>query len=861
MKHYFFFLFTTLTCLLAAQPAAFFSRGIGGGGGLFSPSINPADGQEFYLASDLGGLYHTVDGAQSYEVVHFTQAIAGVFGKVCFTQNESLRYALLWDADNYARRPAKSTDDGQTWHFLPGDSEIYEDKLFLFADYHQPNRLIWTDYNHIYFSDDGGSTSSLVWTAQDFGVGVLLSGVFFDGAEIWLGTNEGVLYSSDGGQTFSPAAFTGIPADEAIMGFGAAKEGDNMRFYALTGDVSSIWATNMGHEYWQTVRGVYVMDNASGSWQQKMTGIDVSQDFLTYLAMAENDINTCYLAGTTPYEEAIVFKTEDGGDTWQQVFLRDNNQNIYTGYEGDGGDWGYSWGGYPLGFTVNAQNSDQALMTDFGFVHRTTDGGASWHQAYLHPEDENPPGQLTPTGKSYRGVGLEQTSVWQLYWFDEQTLFGCFTDIRGIRSEDGGTYWNFDYSGHTLNTMYRIVKHREENLWFGANSSVHDIYQTTYITDQRLQPSFKDGQVLYTTDKGKTWQLMRDFDHPVIWLSTDPQDAERLYAGVVATDPAIGGLWRADGISSPATATWTKLPNPPANNGRIFNIHVLNDGMLVTTWSARKENNASVFSDSSGVFVSADGGQSWERRNHPDMNYWTKDLVVDPFDPQQNTWYACVWSGWGGPANDLGGLFRTTDRGLSWEKITEDHQFHRVSSVTTDPKDAETMYLTTEEEGLWVTHNKSASMPDWELVTAYPFHHPERVFFNPYDKHDLWVCSFGNGMQHGSDEAVGTSDFPASSAVSLEIYGNPATEFLDVHIHAPGHTSVRLVLYDLLGREVMAPRSYALQAGEGHIRLSLHDIPPGTYILACLSSGGFNRSQSSGGFNRSQVKAVLTAPK
>ncbi len=835
----------TLTILFAllfsfcalAQPANFFSRGIGGGGALFSPAINPADGQEFYLASDLGGLYHTTDGAFSYGLVHFTEAVGGVFTKVCFTQNPQLRYALLWDAEHYARRPAKSTDGGESWDFLSGDTEMYEDKLFIFADYDQPDRLVWTAYNQLYFSDDGGQTSSLAWVSEDFGTGILLSGAFFDGQDIWLGTNYGILYSSDGGQSFAKANFSGIPAGEAIMGFGAAKENGLMRFYALTGDKNSIWATNMGYEYWETIRGVYTMDNAAGTWQLKISGIDTSEDFLVFLAMAQNDINTCYLAGSTPYEQAIVMKTEDGGNSWEQVFLRDNNENIYTGYEGEGGDLSYYWGGNPLGFTVNPLNAQEALITDFGFVHRTTDGAMSWHQAYLNPEDENPAGQPTPSGKFYRGIGLEQTTVWQVYWFDEDHLFACFTDISGIRSEDGGTFWSFDYTGHDLNTMYRIVKHNTQSIWYAATSSVHDIYQTPYVTDERLQPSFKAGQVLYTQDMGQTWSLMRDFENPVIWVATDPNDAERLYAGVISTDPAVGGIWRADGISSPATAVWTKLPNPPANNGRIFNIHVLDDGMLVSTWAARKADNSSTFSDSSGVFVSLDGGQSWERRNHPDMNYWTKDLLIDPSDPQQNTWYACVWSGWGGPANDLGGLFRSTDRGLNWEKITADYAFHRVSSVSLDPKDSETMYLTTEEQGLWVTHNKSAALPDWELVSAYPFHHPERVFFNPYDEHDLWVCSFGNGLQHGSDYGVGLQDrldFP----LKAQLLPNPSKGAFALELSGGEKATFKLELRDAEGRLVRSLGSRSFKGGQQLFSFPDMHLPAGSYFLQLLTAKG-----------------------
>lgn len=817
--------------VLFAQPPDFYSKGIGGGGALFSPAVNPQDDNEMYFASDLGGLYATHDGGHFYDVVHFTEAVVNPYGKVCFTQNNNLRYALLWDEANYATRPAKSADGGDTWTFLPGDTDAGEEKLFLFVDYANPGRVVWTDYNHLYFSPDGGQTAALKWTAADFGTGILLSGAFFDGSDIWLGTNEGVLVSHNSGASFANANFTGIPAGERIMGFGGTKSGALTRFFALTGDPGNIWATNMGYNYWQTIRGVYAMDNAAGAWTPAMNGIDLSEDFAVYLAMADNDPNTCYLAGSTPNEEAIVMKTADGGASWQHVYLRNNNQNIFTGYQGAGGDLGYSWGGFALGFAVNRLNSQHAVLTDFGFIHHTLDGGQSWHQAYLDPADENPAGAATPKKKYYHGVGMEQTTCWQVYWFDDDELFGCFTDIKGVRSQDGGESWSFDYNGHTLNTMYRIAKHNTQNIWFGATSSVHDIYQTTYVTDQRLQPAFKDGQVLFSTDKGKNWSLMRDFDNPVIWVTTDPTNAGRLYAGVISTNPGIGGVWKAEGISNPASAVWTKLPNPPANRGRIFNVHCLNDGTLVTTWSARKSNNGSTFSDSSGVFVSLDGGQNWVKRNHPDMNYWTKDLVVDPFDPAQNTWYACVWSGWGGPANDLGRLFRTTDRGLNWQPMTADDQFLRVSSVTVDPNDPQTMYLCTETQGLWVTHNKNAAQPDWELVAQYPFQHTERVFFNPNQPTEMWVASFGNGMRAGISATPAREPENARTA-SLKIGQNPTdSPFLQIIAETATEMQVLFSLTDAQGRCMQTFDKQNLVAGDNRLELKLPDCPPGVYSL------------------------------
>lgn len=130
------------------------------------------------------------------------------------------------------------------------------------------------------------------------------------------------------------------------------------------------------------------------------------------------------------------------------------------------------------------------------------------------------------------------------------------------------------------------------------------------------------------------------------------------------------------------------------------------------------------------------------------MRYWTKDVVIDPNDTAQNTWYAGVFSGWGGPPNGLGGLYKTVNRGVTWQKLTG-NLLDRVTSCTFNPEEPNELYLTTEGQGLWVSKNINAATPAFSLVGSYPFRQPERVFFNPYDTNEMWVTSFGNGLKVG----------------------------------------------------------------------------------------------------------------
>ena len=144
------------------------------------------------------------------------------------------------------------------------------------------------------------------------------------------------------------------------------------------------------------------------------------------------------------------------------------------------------------------------------------------------------------------------------------------------------------------------------------------------------------------------------------------------------------------------------------------------------------------------------------------MLYWTTDVVVDPSDSAQNTWYAGVFSGWGGAANYLGGLYRTTDRGAHWSQISN---LDRVSSVTVNPNNSTEAFLTTETQGLWYTADIHATVPSWTQVASYPFRQPERVFYNPYNPNEIWVTSFGSGL------FVGTTSSAAAPSIT---WPNPA---------------------------------------------------------------------------------------
>jgi len=97
-----YLLFISITFIsmgIIAQPTSWNSKGIGGGGALFSPSINQANTNEYYIACDMSELFHTTNFGSSYSQVHFSQFTGGHNSKVCFTSTANLLYSISYIND------------------------------------------------------------------------------------------------------------------------------------------------------------------------------------------------------------------------------------------------------------------------------------------------------------------------------------------------------------------------------------------------------------------------------------------------------------------------------------------------------------------------------------------------------------------------------------------------------------------------------------------------------------------------------------------------------------------------------------------------------------------------------------------
>jgi photosystem II stability/assembly factor-like uncharacterized protein len=788
----------------AAYSVTFESIGVGGGGAFYSPAINPANPQEIFVASDMSGLYRTKNQGTSWDLYHYSKLRAKPQSKVCFTSDSKIMYTIHNDFGADLNVPVKSTDAGETWQVLENEP-TYGNVYYIYSDESVTNRLIIASEEEIFYSKDGGNSFTNIYQGDALtSYGAYISGIHWDGQNIVICLPDAFLQSTNGGTSFSFVPAFGFESMEFAISFASVKSGNTTKFYCIT--VDALWAGIQGYDTPQYL-GFYSMDYSNGNdtWVVKNITLPNGSN-PNYLSIAKNAPNTIYMAGylvETSNSRPMVLKSTNAGTTFSEVFNTTNNKNIATGWSGYNGDRDWSYGEFALGFTCSSTNSNIAVITDLGFVHLTTDGGTSWKQVYADKSNSNPVNAATPKGKNYTSNGLENTTCW---WVElsrsplSPNIFAAYTDIRGILSTDQGKTWGFNYTGHTDNTMYHILPIQDltSNVTlYGATSTIHDLYQSTYLQDLRIDGG--SGKILYSNNYGKDWKLLKDMGAPVIYLATNPNDPKKMYASVV--NSSKGGIYYCDDIIK--NTSWVKLSNPPRTEGHPYNIIVLKDNSIICTYSGRRDPKGA-FTQSSGVFISKDNGASWSDISDISMRYWTKDITIDPFDPNQNTFYVGVFSGWGGGANGLGGLYKTTDRGKTWNKIFDSD---KVESAAIHPKFPDRMYVTTEFDGLWVTNNLNSANPEFKQVTDYPFQHPLRVFFNfPQQipesyQLDMWVTSFGNGIKIQKIETYidvkDEEDLNGSNSIS--VYPNPASEKLNIINNLGSSTIQKIEAFNSLG--------------------------------------------------------------
>ncbi|HTU82785.1 MAG TPA: hypothetical protein VMF61_11685 [Candidatus Acidoferrales bacterium] len=207
-----------------------------------------------------------------------------------------------------------------------------------------------------------------------------------------------------------------------------------------------------------------------------------------------------------------------------------------------------------------------------------------------------------------------------------------------------------------------------------------------------------EGGVWKSTDYGLSWDNITDGKipgtaSPIGALAIAPSNSKIIYAGTGEAD-IRGDFDTGDGVYK------------TTDGGKTWSYAGLRDTHMTTKIVVDPRNPDVVYAASMGhvfkpnpergVFKSVDGGKNWQKILFVDDRTGGVDLVMDPRDPK--TLYAAMWQAqrvpWkltsGGPGS---GLYKTTDAGARWTKISSNPGFATgmlgkigVSVAATNPR-------------------------------------------------------------------------------------------------------------------------------------------------------------------------------
>jgi photosystem II stability/assembly factor-like uncharacterized protein len=477
------------------------------------------------------------------------------------------------------------------------------------------------------------------------------TGIPGDPTTYYFGATGGVWKSTDGANTWLPVFDTdGAPSIGSI----AVSISDPNVVYVGTGEACIRGNISQGDGVWKSV-------DAGKSW--KSVGLKDSRAIGKVIVNPRNpDIVFVAALGHPfgPNTERGVFRTTDGGKTWDKVLYKDENTgaiDVVFDPQNPNILFASLWETRRTPWTLSSGGPGSG-------VYRSTDGGATWKQLQEHGLPKGPYGRI--------GLAVAANSE-RVYALIEAKDGGLY------RSDDGGDTWDLVNGSHGLLQrpwyyMHIIADPQDSN--------------TLYVLDVEF---FK------STDGGRNFNKIKvpHGDNHGLWI--DPKNTKRM----IASDD--GGVT----VSLDGGKSWTREDNQPT--AQFY--HVITDTRTPYYVYGSQQDNSTVAiasrSDDGAIgrdnWYPVGGGEAgyiapnptdpnivyagdyqgnitrFDRRTNqvksiavwPELSdargaaplehrfQWTAPIVISPQDP--NTIY------YGGER-----VFKTTDGGMHWEAISGD---------------------------------------------------------------------------------------------------------------------------------------------------------------------------------------------
>lgn len=688
------------------------------GGDVRALVASPADSNLLYVGTADGQIFRSGDGALMWERLKpgLEKRGLSVDNIVIDPRDANTIYAGAWAvARDEEGGVFRSTDGGKHWKLLEGTKRLSvrslalspSDSSFLIAGSANDD----PNLNGVFRSTDTGKTWQRISPVGDKEIRNIESVAIdpLDTNVIYIGTWHLPWKTIDGGLTWKQTGYKAVGMIDDSDIFGICVNPANPKVVFINA-CSGIYRSASAGEKWAKVPGipfsarrtykllvhptnpkVIFAGTSEGLWRSK-------DDGRRWTLLTSKTLVIRSIVVTPDKPNRVMIATDDFGVRASEN-LGDDFSDANVGFIHR----------HVLAIMPDATERGRLLASVFhdgsgGSVFASSDGGESWQSS---------------------SSGLAGRDVFSFYQMpDNANVIYAGTNSGVYRSNDRGANWSFtgvDMTKKVEKAPVRTTRKKRASVTFppAAVGRYETVAASKTASNQKSKkpaqkrPPKKEKAPVVAALLPGFIQLTREVDDITSFTGNEGR------TGLLAA--TLDGIYR----TFDETKGWEKVViDEYEASGRVFSI------------STHKDTPRKIFAGTKqGLFVSNDGGVSWQHNDRGPSDMSVKAIAQDPRDAQLiilgtnqyvfrstnggRTW---VRRGGGLPAGDFtsvvisptnpdevmaaeyshGGVFRSMDKGYIWERVDVELPSNRVWTLTFDPFEKDRVYLGSFSSGVYV---------------------------------------------------------------------------------------------------------------------------------------------------------------
>ena len=524
---------------------------------------------------------------------------------------------------------------------------------------------------------------------------------------------RGVFRSKDGGRNWERVLFKSEKAGAADL----SMDPNNPRilYAAIWETIRTPWSLVSGGPY----SGIFKTTDGGDTWEEITNNPGLPEGLKGRIGVAVSPANPDRVWATVEANDSGLFRSDDGGDTWELV---SDNQDL------QGRPWYYEH------VFADPQDPDTVWILNFK-CWMSVDGGKSFtevttphgdnHDLWIDPQN---PQRIIEGNDGGACISFNGGASWstiynqptaQFYHLDTDNQFpyrvyGTQQDNSAIsvpsRSHKGAIPWEDCYAVGNSESGYIAVHPEDSNIVFsGAPGGMATLLRYDHSTGQVRNITV--WPELYVGWGAKDMKYRFQWTYPIHF---SPHDSNVLYVAgnMVFRSTDQGTNWEA--ISPDLTRNDVSKLEPSGGP-------ITKDTSGVEVYSTifafvESPHEKGVFwagSDDGLVHISRDGGKSWNDVTPPDLPEWTLISIIEvsPHDPA--TAYIAATRYKLDDTRPM--LYKTNDYGETWVKITDGIPEGDFTRVIREDKTRRGLLYVGTETAVYGSFDDGAS---WQLMQA-----------------------------------------------------------------------------------------------------------------------------------------------